>query len=269
MSFPEKRTLTRNVTTLWTVLISFGLAVFGLWLASLDMSNPPLWWERVVNTIGSTLFAVGLVSLAYELVLRRHVHRELLALIGMQGSLLESRIISAGKWTEVNWGVILRDRKEYAFLLLRPLPWVESNWHFLADAFQAQKCTCRFYVPDPEQDYIPAAATLLDVPELDYKAELRRAATMIEERWKLGLREHRFKKGAIEVRVLDRMPTYNIIVADRMAAISFASSVGQVGDDADYVVVYEAKSDDYPVSWFRTQLLTRKPGERIYSDGEM
>jgi hypothetical protein len=205
----------------------------------------------------------------YEIALRRDVHRELIALIGMQGSLLESRIVSAGKYPDVDWRVILGERASYAFLLLRPLPWVEANWHLLAESFAARRCTCCFYLPDPDAAYVPALASHLDLPEDDYKSELKRAASLIEDRWKLGISERRFRQGAIAVRVLDNMPTYSLAIADKFVVVIIASSVGRVGDDADYVVVYEGTPDAYPISWFHTQLMTREPGRPIYSDGEV
>lgn len=170
--------------------------LLGLILAWLAAQIPELWYAPPLEALGSTLLAVGAISIIYDLFLRRQIQDELLSLVELKKSLAESPVKGASEISGIDWDRIIQGSSEVRCLLLEPSVWLQNNWPSVQQCLQERKSTFQLLRPDPEADYIPALAERLNIDEQNYRAQLRDAAASLDDRWTAAKEARQLHQGS-------------------------------------------------------------------------
>lgn len=89
-----------NINLRWVILASALVAVgVGLLLLPLDSGTRP---REIAAGLGPALISIGVIGIGYEVLLRRSVIRETLAIVGLEESIARRGVLEVGSWVDVD-----------------------------------------------------------------------------------------------------------------------------------------------------------------------
>ncbi|HEV2172196.1 MAG TPA: hypothetical protein VGR71_01460, partial [Nitrospira sp.] len=103
----ELRELTRENVNFRTIFLAVGTGLVGLVLIgvseALRVEGFPEWTSKLIEVLGIAVFTIGVTGIAYELALRRHVAKEVIAAVNVRTSWLKSGMVENARYLEIGW----------------------------------------------------------------------------------------------------------------------------------------------------------------------
>jgi len=213
------------------------------------------WIRDSISAIASAVLTVGLVSLLYEVLLRRSIGREILKLVGVQRSLAANQIASAGYESQIDWPEILAGASRFEILLIDPRSWVEANWAYLMEAARSHPVDVIVMLPNPDSENFSAICQMMRQDQGHLRSSIDSSTDWIEQSWRNAANESSLKSGSkIKVTQFDDIPVHAGVKADRQLVILiYGVCSRQVGEPA-FSVTFSGSDNSYPISWFVRQI---------------
>ncbi len=253
----DRYRLATETTNLGAVLVSLVGTLVGFCGVYLSQTYLVGSWSIIVNSISSTVVSLGLLSIIFEVVMRRYMQREILRLVGIERVISANNMLDAGKASDLNWKEILSDRSAFSVLMMDPESWIADNWHHIEANGRSRVLSLEFFVPDPESDEIRNISKIISKDESLVRKSIEQAIRDIENRWSMARRAGNIKRGSsITIKILEEIQKYFICICDSTAVASLYSSVGHFPKEKNFYIVVKGRDDTYPYSWFSNQIET-------------
>jgi hypothetical protein len=262
-----RKTLEAGLTLSNAKFVALITVLLGLVLAWLAGQIPGHWYTEPIDAFGSTLLAVGAISIIYELFLRRQIQDELLSLVDLKKNLAESQIKGASESAGIDWERVINGASEVRCLLLELAVWLQINWPRVLQCLQERKAVFQILTPNPEAEYIPELAARLNIDEQNYRAQLRDAAAGLDDRWTAAKEARQLHEGSsIELRYLAKAPSYSVVIGGTRSVVAIGRSLGRAAREDDLAVQFDGPGTAYPSSWLIQQITSVKDGNIRFGD---
>lgn len=244
-----------ETTSLGAIVVSAAVTLLGFATIYFSQMYSSGNWSVVFNSIGSTIVSLGLLSIIFELIMRRYLQREMLRLVGIERAISSNNLLDAGKSSDLKWKEILQERSQFAVLMMDPEAWVADNWHHIEANGRSKALSLEFFLPDPDGEEVRRISKIISKDEFLVRKSIEQAIKDIEIRWNSARRLGNIKKGSkITIKLLDDCPKYFLCICDSVAVISLYSSVGHAPKEKNFYLVVNGREDTYPYSWFLQQI---------------
>lgn len=250
----ELRELTREATNYKLIVVSLAVTLAGFLLNQFSITQLSEGWKTTGTALATTLIAVGLISLIYEVALRRELQRELLKLVGIQGALQANQIVGAGKNTEIDWKGLLNERSTYRVVILDPEAWISDNFHIILASAHTKPVNVDFIFPDPDGPHISQMAAFVNKDPDLVRRSIIQAMTDIERKWKEARDLSRISpKSRVSVKLVSDLPRYSFFMVDGRVLSIFMPAVDHMPKELNLYFEFSGSMQSYPISWFLDQ----------------
>lgn len=199
-----------------------------------------------------TLLSVGVITILFDLTMRRTINREIIRLVGIKDSLSQNQLSGAGKSSETNWSKILRGKRKFDIIIQNPQGWIEGNLARMLDCGRSRPVEIKFYFPDPKAAYFPFLADKMGIERQAFSHSVMQAVRNVEASWKA--RKAALCKGStIEIRLLDREPNVGVFATDDETVVSLSGITGRLGGETGFSYHHDGDVGEFPQSWFHDQ----------------
>lgn len=231
----------------WTAtVIGVGLIVAGLLL-------PENFLETVAVNLGSTILAIGLVSLAYERWVREAFTRELVSLVDLSVNVHGVGLLGVYTEDEVAWADVL-GKTENLWVTVQDASWLESRWsHVLTDAGpQLRRIVLTICQPDGPVGAALSART--GGTEAEVAARLQTARRTIERLWSTAKSEKQLQAGSsLQIRYVPESLHYEHVRTDEQFILLVSRARGRRAGERAVALVFNNDSSR-PTAWWRQQV---------------
>jgi|GEM_PF-4193004 len=249
------------------VLTGVGMAIGGSVVAAWAHGWPDSWEKTAVLAIATTALSIGTLAIFFELQLRRSVFTEMAALAGLSRKLERQALDDAGTLHGYDWSTFFQHSTDMHILLRDAHRWTEAQLSTVFETMRRRPVKAVFYLPDMEADYFDTLAESLDFDTDDLRKRGEDAISNIEKYWEAFDTKKNIRSGSsLEVRLLERIPLYDLFITDSMLLISFGGPGGSRAADPHYYYLHVGEETDHPFpvfSGFLSDMPSKRRFERV------
>ncbi len=253
----------------WRAIITSGVVTLGAAIAIVVVfhyqpSNDPVTgqpekgnlspeWFGVFQTLATSVFSIGAVSLLFEVLLKESYGKDLLRFLRLRVALVKSGLQDIEPSTNLDWKPVLESASSVVALVKDPSPWVHPNLPFLLAAARKRAASILIGLPDPDGPELASVAASLGLSGDELRQNIDIAVGTIENQWISN--QHHIHTGArIRVVTYRETPMYEVITADEHTILQLGRSVGHAVGDYPLTFNMEHDSEEYPGAWLRQAL---------------
>ncbi|WP_137930158.1 hypothetical protein [Mesorhizobium comanense] len=249
--------LAREASNLKTLVSATIATLLGFALNYISVRYFDPFWLPIGAALASAVISIGIISIVFDLILRRQLQRELLKLVGIESSISANQVIDVGPNADLSWKELLTEKGSYRLMMLDPENWISDNWHIIAQAGKSKIVNIEILIPDPDKDYINqlSLAVARDVELL--RKSITQAATDIEAKWNISRKKNELKAGSkVSIKYLDEIPKYMICIIDGTIVVVLNTAVGHIPKEKSFYTIFSGNMQSYPSNWFLEQFDT-------------
>jgi hypothetical protein len=207
-----------------------------------------------VQNVLSVVLSIALISLVYEVFLRRRYAEDLLRFLNLKGSTVASGLQAIDRDVGFDWAGFLHGATDVKIVVRDPNR-VSNVWPLLLQEQKTNAVSVTFALPDPDgsQDFLGGAGRAVGLTADDLAAQSRLWSRMIEEQW--THLEAELKPGA-SIRILhySTHATYDVYAADGKLAVILGPAFTHTLADSGVVLYFDGdESRSFPSSLIRPQ----------------
>jgi hypothetical protein len=224
--------------------------------------------SSALTSVSSVLLSIGIIAIGYEFFVRGTYAQELLDLVGTTRALAESGISRLCSERDVDWPEFLAAGHHYRLLLLDPIGWIERQWPHVLAAGRAHPISAEVFVVDPESSALGLLADRLGQPPDGLHASIGRAVDTASQSWALAQSSapRLTKRCSLEVRCIDRVPSYAIITVDDRCVVLLRATATHEPLKGIVAIRFDGHGS-FAFDWFRGQLDDLAQSSRLYVKG--
>lgn len=237
----------------WIVgLLTAAIGVLGLVAIS-------SWTTGTVRTVGqnvgATILSIGLITVAYDIFIRRTYTNELLELVQLSEHLASAGILRLDQEPGIDWAELLRPGQDFTLLLIDAAVFAEREFQHVLAASRARKTIVRIFLPHPESAAAKLLANHLSHNEDEFLQSLRRTQSTLENGW-LNARSAEpplHPESRLQIFHYDGLTTYSLICVDQRAAAVLSPACGRQPGDGSMAFLFNLDSSGAIASWLSNQ----------------
>lgn len=244
----EKNTaLLSERVNLRSALLALCLFVVGL-LFMIWAANKTLWaqdstWQKLVETLGTSLLVTGLITIAWDLIGKRAFAEELLSKVSMSRELMDAgiiQVVSSFQSREIDWDALFEKATDVDLLFLGSSTWRNHNFRQLEALARRKYARLRIVLPDPSETSV--TAELSNRMNIDVTKIISRTNDAIEFFQKLS---KDFPQAKIEVWLMKKSPLFSVFRFDDKAVVSFYSHRAKLVEVPTIICIHKGEIYNY------------------------
>lgn len=238
-----------NQAALAAIGVGIVLILLGL-LASEDFV------EAVAINLGSTVLAIGLISVAYERWVREAFTRELVSLVDLKVNTHEAGLLGVHNEEDVVWSELLGST-ENIWIAVRDASWVERHWaHILLDAGAVLRRVV-LTVSEPDGPVAAQIAQQTNRSADEVAVALVSARRTAEQLWTTARRDGLLHAGSsLQIQYVPEVLSYEYVRTDERFVVILDRARGKRPGERSVVMIFDLEAAG-PSGWWRGQVSDR------------
>lgn len=211
-------------------------------------------WQTAFANVGAAVLAIGLISLLFDLALRKRYGTDLLRYLGIKEAMVRSGMseLSTGRKLDLESRFPGIDR--FVYLGRAPGDWLSPNFARLLRAAETRQMDILVALPNPDlHASVGSAAVGLGRNEADLAESIRVFLNQADQDWKAS--EPTLRAGTtLRVVYVDEPPLYDAIHATGVDALVLSKPLNAVAGDETLALTFEDGDPAFPAGWLEAAL---------------
>jgi hypothetical protein len=206
-----------------------------------------------ITSVSSTLLALGIISIVYEMFLRETVLAETLEIVKLQEKIHAMRVTDILFGTSPDYEMLSREGDFAKILLSNVVGWVEREWVHLLAAAKNRAISIVIYLPNPSGVCVDEIARRQGYDATELRGQMASARDFLESSWK-GNRGSLSSGSSFKLKLYDGVIGYDVAAFDPEIAVSLAPSYERKPGEPSIAFIFKAEANAAPGKWLIDQL---------------